>query len=56
MKRFLIILGMTLASFPLGAFVYWSTTCACEKEPGKHFAALNPFRNRVPEASDLRKK
>ncbi len=49
MKRFLMFLGMMLASFPLSAFFYWSTTCACEKTPGAHFEAWNPLRDRGPE-------
>lgn len=49
MKRLLIILGMTLVTFPLCAYIYWSVECACEKEPGPHFAAWNPFRDREPE-------
>ena len=49
MKRLLIILGMTLMTFPVCAYIYWSVECACEKEPGPHFAAWNPFRDRAPE-------
>lgn len=47
--RLLFIVSTVLVSVPLGAYFYWSTTCACEKDPGEHFAPLNPFRDRAPE-------
>lgn len=49
LKRLLFILTTVLIGIPLSAYFYWSTTCACEKDPGEHFAPWNPFRDREPE-------
>lgn len=49
LRRLLFIVSTVLVGIPLSAYFYWSTTCACEKDPGEHFALWNPFRDRAPE-------
>lgn len=49
LKRILFIVTTVLIGIPLSAYVYWSTTCACDKDPAGHFSALNPLRDREPE-------
>lgn len=49
LKRLLFIVPTVSICISLGAYFYWATTCACEKDPAEHLAPLNPFRDRAPE-------